>query len=150
MTPYRNWCCRELCGQDTPDKIKQASMKSIRSSAITWWQGYGLRLTQSILYLPHVTELCRSGRKVQNQNLCELKPEDFTESCFWIQSCLSHILPYLTLHTWFRENGVKLLLYGNWNEKDICWHAFLGMWHSKILFLRSCQQRLAEQRRARN
>lgn len=57
--------------------------------------------------------------------------QNTSESYFSTKSWLSHILPYLTLHKWSRENSVMWLLYGNLNEKDGCWHAFLNMWYSK-------------------
>lgn len=63
--------------------------------------------------------------------------QEISESYFWTQSWLSHILPYLTLHKWPRENGTMWLLCGNFNEKDGCWHAFLNMWYTKILFCRT-------------
>lgn len=74
---------------------------------------------------------------IPKNSQCELKPEDFRESYFLTESQMSHILPYLTLHKWSRENGVMWLLYGNLNEKYGCWHAFLNMWYSKILFCRT-------------
>lgn len=63
--------------------------------------------------------------------------QKISESYFWTQSWLSHILPYLALHKRPRENGMMWLLCSDLNEKDGSRHAFLNMWYTKILFCRT-------------